>query len=119
MSQVVYCEFVPIYMQEQFGELTTWTNTASPKPPQMPEIWRGTIGVGDLVYIPPGFVFTELCNTGSYCLGVKAPVLVWHSLPYLRQLKLDADLFGQSSALFKDVVEAMCSLCIVGCSISR
>ena len=106
-------------MQDQFGELMAWTNTASPKLPKMPEIFRGTIGVGDLVYVPPGFVFTELCNSGSYCLGIKLPVLVWHSDHSLQRLKLDSDLWGQSSALLKDVVEATCSLYIVGCIVSR
>ena len=119
LHQVVYCEFMSIYMQDQYEELTTWKNTFAPKPASMPEIFRGTIGVGDLLYVPPGFLFTELCNSGSYSLGIKLPVLCWHSDATLRRLKLDSDLWGQSPALLKDVVEALCSLYIVGCIVSR
>lgn len=106
-------------MQDQFNKLMAWTDTGSSKPAKPLEIFRGTIGVGDLVYLPAGFVFTELVNSGSYCLGIKLPVLVWYSEPTLRRLQLDSDVFGQSSALVKDVVEAMCSLYIVGCIVSR
>ena len=103
-------------MQEQFDNLRDWKGTSSTKLDQDVTVWRGTIAAGDLLYVPPGFIFTELCGPSTFGLGLKLPLLTDASAECMRRLKQDLDVWGAASpAVLTDAVQAMRS-CYVFCS---
>ena len=78
------------------------------------QVYYGTLGKGDIVWSPPGYIFCELVSVEP-CCGIKWPVVDYSScsLARLRNLQQDFNLHATVPEAMKLLMQAPSILLVV------